>query len=217
MASAATAGRFLALAACLVFASGALKTDVAQAGCGGVERVAPKKHLVDNRAPLIVGDSVLLGAMGTVAAEGFEVNAHGCRGWGEGIAYLRARRHAGSLPHLVVLQLGTNWSITAHGIREAVSITGSRRVLAIMTPREVGGFGGRDAQNVRAAAKRYPEQVLVLDWVRYTRTKAAWFAPDGIHLTWSGIDGIARFLRRAVPYAVAGSTALDPDAGSPDA
>lgn len=217
MSPAASAGRSLALAVCLAISANAVTAAVAQAGCGGVERVAPKKDVVENRAPLIVGDSVLLGAMGAVAAEGFEVNAHGCRGWGEGIAYLRARRHARTLPHLVVLQLGTNWSITAHGIREAVSITGRRRVLAIMTPREVGGFGGSDARKVRAAAKRYPDQVLVLDWVRYTRTKAGWFAPDGIHLTWSGIDGFARFLRRAAPYAAAGSTALDPDAGAPSA
>jgi len=185
---------------------------VANAGCGGVQRVQPKKHLSDNRAPLIVGDSVLLGAMPNVAREGFEVNARGCRGWGEGLAYLRARRHAHTLPKLVVLQLGTNWSITRTDIRKALDITGQRRVLAIMTPREVGGFGGSDAAAVRAAGKRYPDQVVVLDWVKHTRYRGDWFAPDGIHLTFKGMTGFARFLRSVTTF-VGGV----PDADHPSA
>lgn len=179
----------------------AVPASHAEAGCGGVQRVLPKRHITENRAPLIVGDSVLLGAMPEVAREGFEVNARGCRGWGEGVAYLRARRHAHTLPRLVVMQLGTNWSITVADIRKALDVTGKRRVLAILTPREVGGYGGSDARSVRAAGKRYPEQVVVLDWVKHTRYKSQWFAPDGIHLSFSGISGLARFLRGATQYA----------------
>src|SRR5215210_2347800 len=104
--------RALSLTALICLALLASTAQSAHAGCGGVRRLQPSKKLVENRAPLIIGDSVLLGVMPEVAREGFEVNAHGCRGWSEGLAYLRARRHAHSLPHLVVLQLGTNWSIT---------------------------------------------------------------------------------------------------------
>ena len=183
----------------------ALLPTAAQASCGGVRHVAAKKEVVPNRAPLAIGDSVLLGAMPQVAREGFEVDVHGCRGFDEGLHVLYARRHAHTLPHLVVLELGADFSISMRQIRAALAITGKRRVLAMLTPREVGGHGGRDAANVRRAGRLYPGHVLVLDWVRHTRGKgSSWFAPDGIHLDYAGIPGLARFMRLALPYAKAG-------------
>jgi hypothetical protein len=70
-----------------------------------------------------------------------------------------------------------------------------------MTPREVGGYGGPDAANMRNVAKRFPDRTLLLDWVRYTRGRGGWFQPDGVHLTLSGAAGFADFLKIALPYA----------------
>lgn len=182
----------------------------ARAGCGGVQHVAPAKRIVPNRAPVVIGDSVLLGAMPDVAARGFEVNARGCRSWGEGHRLVWGLRRAGHLPHLVVMQLGTNWSITVAQIRRTLKVIGPRRVLAILTPREVGGYGGSDARAVRAAGRRYPKQVVVLDWVKASRGHSAWFQPDGIHLTYPGAHALARFLRAARPYAAANAMADRP-------
>lgn len=148
------------------------------------------------RAPLIVGDSVLLGAVPQVARAGFEVDAKGCRQMGQGLAILRQRRRAGTLPDFVVLALGTNASVTTADIRRALAIVGPDRVLGLVTPRETGGVSGSDASNVRAAGRRWPARVRVIDWVAYSAGHSSWFAGDGIHLGPGGASGMARMLRR---------------------
>lgn len=178
-----------------------LGAPAAQAGCGGVQHRAARKHLWAGPAPLIIGDSVLLGAMPQVAAAGFEIDTRGCRGWSEGMAVLRARRRAGTLPPEVVVQLGTNFNITRAAIRTALAIVGRERVLVLLTPREVFGEDGADAAAVRAAGRAYPDRILVLDWVRHTQGHSDWFAPDGIHLGPRGASGLARFLRQAARFA----------------
>ena len=167
----------------------------ARAGCGDVQRFAPSWHSRHYRAPLIIGDSVLLGAMPEVSRAGFEVNARGCRGWKEGQHVVWARRHAGTLPHLVVMQLGTDWSVRVGQVRKVLDLLGPNRVLGLVTPREAGGFGGSDAAHMREAAKRWFGHVVLVDWARDTRSRGGWFAPDGIHLTYPGAAGLARHLK----------------------
>lgn len=174
----------------------------AHAGCGGTVHVSATHHLGLYRNPLIIGDSVLLGAMPATARAGFDVDAHGCRGFEEGLRRLRHYRHVHALPHLVVLQLGTDFGISTAEIREALSVVGQGRVLALMTPREAGcGCGGPDAANVRRAGRLYPDRVVVLDWVSYTSGRGTWFQPDGIHLTGAGAVGFAGYVKRLLPYA----------------
>jgi hypothetical protein len=184
----------LIAAACLVGAA------PASAGCGGVEHRQPYWRSAKYRPPLIIGDSVLLGAMPDVARIGFEIDTRGCRGWAEGQHVVWARRHAHTLPHLVVMQLGTDFSVSVGQVRTVLNLLGHKRVLGLVTPREAGGFGGPDAQNMRKAAARWPGRVVLVDWARDTRTRHDWFAPDGIHLSYAGAAGLARHLKPLLAY-----------------
>ena len=172
----------------------------ARAGCGGIQHRDASWHSVHYRQPRVVGDSVLLGAMPDVARAGFEVDARGCRSWKEGQHVVWARRHSHTLPHLVVMQLGTDWSVRLGQIRATLDLLGQRRVLGLVTPREVGGFGGPDAATMRRAARRWPGRVALVDWARDTRAKHGWFAPDGIHLSYAGSRGLARHLRPLLAF-----------------
>jgi hypothetical protein len=173
----------------------------AQAGCGGTQVRHAQHKRNKTRAPLIVGDSVLLGAMKETAAAGFDLNTRGCRQWGEGMGVLRSYKRAGRLPHLVVMELGTDWTVSIRQIRAAMALLGPDRVLGLMTPREVGGFGGSDAAHMREVARRFPDRAVLLDWVVYTRGRGSWFQPDGIHLTLAGAAGFGEFLKIALPFA----------------
>lgn len=173
----------------------------ARAGCGGVQVRHALHKRNQGRPPLVVGDSVLLGAMPQTAAAGFDLNAHGCRQWPEGMRVLRNYKRAGRLPHLVVMELGADWTVSVRQVRAAMRLVGPTRVLGLMTPREVGGYGGPDAAHMREVARRYPQRTLLLDWVTYTRDHSGWFQPDGIHLTYSGVTGFVDFLKTALPYA----------------
>ena len=179
----------------------ALDGAVAHA-CGGVRHASAVKRGAQGRAPLVIGDSVLLGAVPQVAAAGFEVNTRGCRQMSEGLGIIAARKRAKTLPHFVVIALGANGSISASQIREAMRLVGRDRVLGLVTPRELGGGQGSDARNVRAAGRRFPGRVVVLDWVRFSAGRGGWFAGDGLHLGRSGARGLARLLRRGLPLAI---------------
>ncbi len=174
--------------------------------CGSVETAKAGKNVnPGGRPPLAIGDSTMLLALPNLAREGYAVNAHGCRQISEGLALLKALKRQGRLPHLVVIALGADASISTGQLGAAFDLLGGKRVLGLVTPRELGGGTSSDADAVRAAAKRHPRRAVLLDWVAYSAGRSDWFQPDGLHLTLSGARAFARLLRQALPYARAGA------------
>jgi hypothetical protein len=189
------------VATAAAFALWLLVPSVAHA-CDAQKHLAARHLHGHARAPLAVGDSVMLGAADRLAAAGFEVDARGCRQMSAGLDLLAGRRAAGTLPRVVIVALGTNWVITHADIRRALAIVGKRRLLVLVTPRELGGGSGSDAALVRSAGRRHRLRIAVADWVKVSAGHSGWFAGDGIHLGADGIDGMVRLLRpylRATP------------------
>jgi hypothetical protein len=173
----------------------------AHAGCGGVQYLPAKKKPKTGRPPLAIGDSTMLLAMPDLSRAGYNVDAHGCRGMEEGLAILRRRRAAGRLPHLSVIALGTDFTISRRQIKRALHYLGPNRVLGLVTPWELGGYAGNDARVMRAAAQDYKKRIVLLDWVKFSRGHGRWFQPDGCHLTFAGARAFARLFKRALPYS----------------
>ena len=176
----------------------AASAPAAQAACGGVQHFQPTKLRRPGAPPLAVGDSVMLGAAPQLRRRGFEIDVRGCRQMSEGLAVLAARRRAGSLPATVVIGLGTNWTVTTDQIRTALRILGRRRVLGLVTPPEVGGVSSSDQRVIRAAGRRWPARVKVLDWV--ARSAGKGWTWDGMHLKPSGAVAYAKLLSRAFEW-----------------
>jgi hypothetical protein len=143
----------------------------------------------------------MLFALPALAREGFSVDAHGCRQFGEALQLLRRLAAGRVLPHLTVIALGADGAITRRDIQSTVAILGPRRTLVLVTPLELGGSAGSDAATVRDEARRHPDRIHLLDWVRYSAGHAGWFQPDHLHLTFAGADAFARLLRQALPLA----------------
>jgi hypothetical protein len=205
-------GPALLLTSCALLAS----APAAHAGCGGTVTARAAKKLGHFTNPLIIGDSVLLGAVDPVARRGYTVNTQGCRSWAQGARIVRHKAAIGKLPHMVAMFLGADWEVSTAQIRETLFRLGPGRVLVLVTPREVGGRGGPDAQHMRTIARDNPGRVFLLDWARYTRRRGSWFAPDGVHLARPGITGLARFLARGLKYAAPGSFPGPPAPPPPD-
>jgi hypothetical protein len=163
-----------------------------------VQHFQPTKLRPSGVPPLAVGDSVMLGAAPQLRRRGFEVDVRGCRQMSEGLGVLSARRSAGSLPSRVVIGLGTNWTVTTSQIRSALRILGRRRVLGLVTPPEVGGVASSDQRVIRAAGRRWPERVKVLDWV--ARSAGKGWTWDGMHLKPAGAVAYAKLLSRAFEW-----------------
>jgi hypothetical protein len=173
----------------------------AQADCGGVTASYPRGWHHNYRPPLVVGDSTMLFAVPYIAHHGMQANARGCRQWSEGMALLRKRKHAHTLPHLAVMALGANWVITRGDIESAVKLLGPKRVLGLVAPREEGGGTSSDASNVRRAGRRHRNRVKVLDWPRYSAGHGNWFSGDGLHMSYTGAAAFARFIATLKPFA----------------
>lgn len=169
-------------------------------------------------APLTLGDSVMLLAVEGLADEGYRVIAQGCRGFDWGLRTLRVAGSRDRLPHLVVLALGSDHyaphdepngvdvgRVRMRDIRAALKILGGDgggRILTLVTPMVLGGGASPDAKVMRRAARMFPDQVEILDWVRYSAGREDWFQPDGIHLTYEGAAAYVELFRTILPQAV---------------
>jgi hypothetical protein len=177
-----------------------IAAPAAEAACGGVQHFQPTKLRRQGAPPLAVGDSVMLGAAPQLRRGGFEVDVRGCRQMSEGLALLATRRAAGSLPDVVVVALGTNWSVTTGQIRSALRILGPERVLGLVTPPEVGGVASSDQAAIRAAGRRWRVRAKVLDWVAESAGRSwTW---DGMHLRPEGAAAYARLLSAAFTWPI---------------
>jgi hypothetical protein len=188
----------LALAAAALGAGAA--PAVASASCGGVVTAKPTKRVnPKGRAPIAIGDSIMILAVRRLAAEGYHANAQGCRQWDQGVEMLRRKGRRNSLPHLVTMALGTNGPVTGAQVADALKALPKNRVLALVTPR--GKVSGNGAALMRAFAARHRHRVVLLDWARYSAGHNGWFQPDGLHLTLTGAAAYARLLGKAIPFA----------------
>lgn len=173
--------------------------------CGGTETAKARKTVnPDGHAPLAIGDSTMLLALPDLARIGYQVNARGCRTLDEGLDVIRDYKRRNALPHLVVIFLGADASVSSRQLEKAFHIAGPKRVLGLVTPIELGGGTSSDADHVRAAVKRHPKRAVLLDWVAYSQGHPSWFQPDNLHLTFDGAAGLASLFRQALPYAKAG-------------
>ena len=185
----------------------------AHAACGKTERFAAKKDLGPGRAPLAVGDSVLLGAAEEAAAIGYDVDVRICRATSEGLDVIKARKRRNRLPHLTVVALGANSDFTTADVRTALRILGPDRMLGLVTPREVRGMSTGDAKTMRAAARRWPNRIALIDWVKHARARPGLTYGDGIHLTPRGQRAMARLLGKALSFAESPGAVPSPEPG----
>lgn len=205
---------FAALAALITLAMLPAASAGFDPACGSVETAQARKNVNPRgHPPLAIGDSTMLLALPALAREGYQVNAHGCRQIEEGLDVMREMKRAKRLPHLVVIALGADASISPRQLAKAFHVAGPKRVLGLVTPIELGGGTSSDADVVRAAARRHPKRSILLDWVAYSAGHGSWFQPDNLHLTFEGADGFARLLRQALPYAKAGAMPGQPPTG----
>jgi hypothetical protein len=190
--------RAVGLGAVLAFGACAIAASSAHACDAGRHVQAAHAGQSTGRAPLALGDSTMIFAAPVLGRLGVEADARGCRGFAAGVDLLASRRRGGTLPRVVVLALGANGSTNRRLIGRALRAVGRRRILALVTPRNQRG----GAAAMRRAARRFPDRVLLIDWVRYSARHEGWFGEDDLHVGQPGANGFARLIRRAIaPFA----------------
>jgi hypothetical protein len=187
----------LALGGAAALAVGAVAASPAAGSCGGPKRARATHHSYVARPPLIIGDSTMIFATPVLGGLGIEADAQGCRQFGQGVAMLAARRHARTLPPVAILALGANGAIGAGRIASALRVMGAHRVLGLVTPRN----SATSRSQMRRAARRHRDRVLLIDWARFSAAHGHWFAGDRLHVNGEGAAAFARLVRRSLAFA----------------
>jgi len=177
------------------FTSGA----TSQEACPWRWQAKPENRPGEGPPPRAIGDSVMVWSVEPLARHGFRSDARMCREWPEGRGMIKRLRRKGKLPRRIVMALGSNGTLPMWRIERILPLLEGGHVLAIVTPRDVGGTGGQDAKNVRRAASKHPAKIEALDWVRYSRGKDHWFGGDGVHVKERYTNRYVSCIKQALP------------------
>jgi MYXO-CTERM domain-containing protein len=158
--------------------------------------------------PIAIGDSTMLFPIPDLTKAGFDVNARGCRGFKQAIWIARDMRNRGVLPKLILVNCYGNGGVDDDLIKFALKVIGPKRTLVLVTAydADTGHPPAPDTDVIEQAGRDHPEQIKVLDWVRYSLphhkvdpAPGAWFLPDLFHPNIAGSAAYADFLSQVLP------------------
>jgi len=144
--------------------------------------VTPTTIPFDERPPMAIGESVMMGAAPQLAVGGFRVDAQESRS-GIDIADLVLQLAAdGELGRIVVLQVGTNGPVAADVYRRIADALADAQQVAFLTVHADRPWIASNNEIIWSLPAQYPN-VTVLDWDGLvTNGTISGITSDGIHL-----------------------------------
>src|SRR4029077_7901949 len=158
--------------------------------------------------PIAIGDSTMLLPIPDLTRVGFDVKGRGCRGFKQSIWVAGDLRNRGELPKLILLNAYGNGGVNDDLIKFALKVIGPKRTLVLVTAydADTGHPPAADTDVIVKAAKDHPDQIKLLDWVKYSLPHhkidpepCAWFPPDIFHPNIAGSHAYADFLAQVLP------------------
>jgi hypothetical protein len=140
-----------------------------------------------------VGDSIMLDIQPYLEADipGAQIDGLVSRQFESGIAVVQAERVAGTLGNVLVVELGTNGTVTPTDFDDMMqAAAGVARVVFvnINVPRP---WEAPDNAVLAAGVARYPGVAVLADWNTLSAGHPEWFTPDQVHLQPSGAQALA--------------------------
>jgi hypothetical protein len=150
--------------------------------CDAGQHVGAHRKPAHGRAPLAVGDSVMLGAAAQLAANGFCVDAVESRAFVNGLDQVMKLHAAGRLGDVVVVALGTNGAIGSGDLERLMAELAGVPQVVVVTTKADRGYVAANNEQLRALPATYPN-VRVFDWEAAAPTcPGDCLYSDGIHL-----------------------------------
>ena len=180
-------------------------------GCGHVHTAEAQRNPYgpnDGPPPIAIGDSTMLLPIPDLTRVGFDVNAKGCRGFKQSIWVARDLRNQDKLPKLILINAYGNGGVNDGLIKFALKVIGPKRTLVVVTAydADTGEPPAPDTDVLVKAPKDHPDQIKLLDWVKYSLphhkvepAPGAWFLPDLFHPNFTGAPAYANFLAQVLP------------------
>ncbi|MBV8463651.1 MAG: hypothetical protein JO368_10180 [Acidimicrobiales bacterium] len=143
-----------------------------------------------------VGDSLMLDIQPYLQTDlpGVRVDGMVSRQFETGIGVVQAARAAGTLGSVLVVELGTNGSVTSSDVDAMMqAAAGVQRVVFVNidVPRP---WAAPDNAVLAASVARYPGVAVLADWYTLSSPHPEWFAPDQVHLQPAGAAAMAALI-----------------------
>jgi hypothetical protein len=140
-----------------------------------------------------VGDSILLDIQPYLETDvpGTQIDGLVSRQFESGIAVVQAERAAGTLGNVLVVELGTNGTVTPTDFDDMMqAAAGVTRVVFVNmnVPRP---WEAPDNAVLAAGVARYPGVAVLADWNGLSVGHPEWFTPDQVHLQPAGAQALA--------------------------
>ncbi len=143
-----------------------------------------------------VGDSIMLDIQPYLEADlpGVQVDGVVSRQFETGIGVVQADRAAGTLGSILVVELGTNGSVTSADMDAMMqAAAGVKRVVFVNVdvPRP---WEATDNAVLAAGVARYPGVAVLADWYTLSSPHPEWFTTDQVHLNPDGAQALAALI-----------------------
>jgi hypothetical protein len=147
-----------------------------------------------------VGDSVLIDMQPNLQADipGIAVDGAVSRQFETGIEVVQADRAAGTLGSVLVVELGTNGTVTPGDVDAMMAAAaGVKRVVFVNVdvPRS---WEQSDNATLAAGVARYPGVAVLADWFSLSSPHPEWFTADQVHLQPAGAAALAALIAQDV-------------------
>jgi hypothetical protein len=147
-----------------------------------------------------VGDSVMIDMQPNLEADipGIAVDGAVSRQFETGIGVVQADRAAGTLGSVLVVELGTNGTVTSSDVDAMMAAAaGVKRVVFVNVdvPRS---WEQSDNATLAAGVARYPGVAVLADWYSMSSPHPEWFSPDQVHLQPAGAAALAALIAQDV-------------------
>ncbi len=143
-----------------------------------------------------VGDSIMIDIESDLEADlpGVQVDGMVSRQFEAGIAVVQAARSAGTLGNVLIVELGTNGTVTPSDFDALMqAAAGVKRVIFVNVdvPRS---WEAPDNAVLAAGVARYPGVAVLADWYSLSSSHSEWFTPDQVHLQPAGAQAMAALI-----------------------
>ena len=143
-----------------------------------------------------VGDSIMIDIQPYLQADlpGVSVDGVVSRQFETGIGVVQADRAAGTLGSVLIVELGTNGSVTSSDFDAMMqAAAGVKRVVFVNldVPRP---WEAPDNAVLAAGVARYPGVAVLADWYTLSTPHPEWFTPDQVHLEPAGAQAMAALI-----------------------
>ena len=146
-----------------------------------------------------VGDSVTLDVKPYLEQDvnGITVDGRVSRQWDTGVAIINSLRQSGHLPPTVVVDLGTNGTVTSPQFDAMMRAAAGASRVVFVSVRVPRSWEASDNSVIRAGVARYGNTALA-DWYSLSQGHPEWFYSDGYHLTPSGSRALASLIASVI-------------------